>query len=248
MAQRITRAKKKIKAGQDPLPGPGARGPGTTAVHGAGGRLPRLQRGLPDSAPARRRSATSSPREAIRLGRILRQLLPDVPEVAGLLALMLLIESRRTSRVAGGELVPAGRAGPRRLGPRADRRGPRARARVPRGRPSRAVPDPRRHQRRPHRRPHRRRHRLGPDRHALRAAAGRRPVADRRAQPGRRDRRARRPRGRADRRRQARPGDRTTPGTPPAPTCCAGSAAAPSRREAYDAAIAATENEAERPT
>ncbi|MDO9495977.1 MAG: RNA polymerase sigma factor, partial [Nocardioides sp.] len=44
--------------------------------------------------------------EAIRLGRVLRSLLPDVPEVAGLLALMLLIESRRTTRFAGGELVP----------------------------------------------------------------------------------------------------------------------------------------------
>ena len=44
--------------------------------------------------------------EAIRLGRILRRLLPDDPEVAGLLALMLLTESRRTTRVAGGELVP----------------------------------------------------------------------------------------------------------------------------------------------
>ena len=44
--------------------------------------------------------------EAIRLGRILRALLPDEPEVAGLLALMLLTEARRTTRVAGGELVP----------------------------------------------------------------------------------------------------------------------------------------------
>jgi len=44
--------------------------------------------------------------EAIRLGRILRSLLPDEPEVAGLLALMLLTEARRSTRVAGGELVP----------------------------------------------------------------------------------------------------------------------------------------------
>jgi RNA polymerase sigma-70 factor (ECF subfamily) len=44
--------------------------------------------------------------EAIRLGRLLRELLPDVPEVAGLLALMLLTEARRTTRVAAGELVP----------------------------------------------------------------------------------------------------------------------------------------------
>jgi len=38
--------------------------------------------------------------EAIRLGRLLRELLPREPEVAGLLALMLLVESRRAARVA----------------------------------------------------------------------------------------------------------------------------------------------------
>jgi RNA polymerase sigma-70 factor (ECF subfamily) len=44
--------------------------------------------------------------EAIRLGRVLAQLMPDEPEVLGLLALMLLIESRRAARTTpGGELV-----------------------------------------------------------------------------------------------------------------------------------------------
>jgi RNA polymerase sigma-70 factor (ECF subfamily) len=44
--------------------------------------------------------------EAIRLGRILAQLMPDEPEVLGLLALMLLIESRRAARTTpGGALV-----------------------------------------------------------------------------------------------------------------------------------------------
>jgi len=44
-------------------------------------------------------------REAIRLGRLLLELLPE-PEVMGLLALMLLHESRRAARTsAGGELV-----------------------------------------------------------------------------------------------------------------------------------------------
>jgi RNA polymerase sigma-70 factor (ECF subfamily) len=37
---------------------------------------------------------------------VLRTLLPDEAEIAGLLALMLLIDARRPSRVAGGELVP----------------------------------------------------------------------------------------------------------------------------------------------
>jgi RNA polymerase sigma-70 factor, ECF subfamily len=45
--------------------------------------------------------------EAIRLGRLLAELMPDEPEVTGLLALMLLVESRRPARTtADGELVP----------------------------------------------------------------------------------------------------------------------------------------------
>lgn len=45
--------------------------------------------------------------EAIRLGRLLAELLPDEPEVQGLTALMLLHDSRRETRVgAAGELVP----------------------------------------------------------------------------------------------------------------------------------------------
>jgi RNA polymerase sigma-70 factor, ECF subfamily len=45
--------------------------------------------------------------EAIRLGRVLFALMPDEPEVLGLLALMLLIEARRPARAApGGSLVP----------------------------------------------------------------------------------------------------------------------------------------------
>jgi RNA polymerase sigma-70 factor (ECF subfamily) len=44
--------------------------------------------------------------ESIRLGRMLRLLMPDEPEVAGLLALMLLTESRRRTRTdAHGALV-----------------------------------------------------------------------------------------------------------------------------------------------
>ena len=44
-------------------------------------------------------------REAIRLTRIARQLMPDDPEVAGLLGLMVLTEARRASRVRNGQLV-----------------------------------------------------------------------------------------------------------------------------------------------
>jgi RNA polymerase sigma-70 factor, ECF subfamily len=45
--------------------------------------------------------------EAIRLGRILARLMPDEPEVLGLLALILLTESRRAARTTpAGALVP----------------------------------------------------------------------------------------------------------------------------------------------
>ncbi|MFC4500969.1 MULTISPECIES: RNA polymerase sigma factor [Streptomyces] len=45
--------------------------------------------------------------EALRLGRLLAELMPDEPEVTGLLALLLLVESRRAARVdADGTLVP----------------------------------------------------------------------------------------------------------------------------------------------
>jgi RNA polymerase sigma-70 factor (ECF subfamily) len=43
--------------------------------------------------------------EAIRLGEALAQLMPDEPEVHGLLALMLLHDARRPARFAGGEIV-----------------------------------------------------------------------------------------------------------------------------------------------
>ena len=45
--------------------------------------------------------------EAIRLGRLLTELMPDEAEVMGLLALMLLTDARRTARTtAAGDLVP----------------------------------------------------------------------------------------------------------------------------------------------
>ncbi len=45
--------------------------------------------------------------EAIRLARLLTTLMPDEPEAQGLLALMLLQDARRSSRVDdAGDLVP----------------------------------------------------------------------------------------------------------------------------------------------
>jgi RNA polymerase sigma-70 factor (ECF subfamily) len=57
--------------------------------------------------------------EAIRLGRVLSELMPDEPEALGLLALMLLQDSRRAARISpSGELVlledQTGRSGTRR--------------------------------------------------------------------------------------------------------------------------------------
>jgi RNA polymerase sigma-70 factor (ECF subfamily) len=43
--------------------------------------------------------------EAIRLGRMLASLMPDEPEVRGLLALMLLHDARRDARFVDGELM-----------------------------------------------------------------------------------------------------------------------------------------------
>jgi RNA polymerase sigma-70 factor (ECF subfamily) len=105
MGQRITRAKAKIKATHIPF------------------KLPEV-----DDLPARLdavlavvylvfnegylASEGESPTrvdlsdEAIRLARVLRTLLPHEPEVAGLLALLLLTDARRASRFAGGQLVP----------------------------------------------------------------------------------------------------------------------------------------------
>jgi RNA polymerase sigma-70 factor (ECF subfamily) len=105
MAQRITRAKKKIKDAHIPyrLPEAGdltARLAGVLAVV----YLVFNEGYLATSGDEPIREDLTA--EAIRLGRILRSLLPDEPEVAGLLALMLLTDARRTTRVAGGELVP----------------------------------------------------------------------------------------------------------------------------------------------
>ena len=64
--------------------------------------------------------------EALRLGRLLAELMPDDAETLGLLALMLLTDARRSARTAAdGSFVPALAAGPLGLGPRADRRGHR---------------------------------------------------------------------------------------------------------------------------
>ena len=94
MAQRIVRAKNKIRAARIPY------------------RVPH-DADLPDRLPGvlavvylvfTEGHATSTrddlAAEAIRLGRLLAELMPDEPEVLGLLALMLLTEARRPARTA----------------------------------------------------------------------------------------------------------------------------------------------------
>ncbi|MFE6028831.1 RNA polymerase sigma factor [Streptomyces niveus] len=108
MAQRLTRAKAKIKKARIPY-----RVPVTEDL------APRLSTVLAvlylifnegylagtGEAPVRRELTA----EAIRLARLLHVLLPEEPEVAGLLALLLLSESRVAARFdEDGELVPLG--------------------------------------------------------------------------------------------------------------------------------------------
>ncbi|WP_433004187.1 RNA polymerase sigma factor [Kribbella sp. CA-294648] len=109
MGQRITRAKAKIKAARIPYRVPStedlpARVSGVLAVLFLVFNEGYLATG-PDSDPVRHELTA----EAIRLTRLIRGLMPQDGEVAGLLALMLLTEARRTARIsAGGELVPLG--------------------------------------------------------------------------------------------------------------------------------------------
>jgi len=106
MGQRITRAKAKIKAARIPYRVPSAedlpaRVSGVLAVLFLVFNEGYLATG-PDTDPVRHELTA----EAIRLARLIRALMPEDGEVAGLLALMLLTEARRTARVsASGELV-----------------------------------------------------------------------------------------------------------------------------------------------
>jgi RNA polymerase sigma-70 factor, ECF subfamily len=106
MGQRITRAKAKIKAARIPYRVPSAedlpaRVSGVLTVLFLVFNEGYLATG-PDTDPLRHDLTA----EAIRLTRLIRALLPEDGEVAGLLALMLLTEARRTARVsASGELV-----------------------------------------------------------------------------------------------------------------------------------------------
>lgn len=105
MAKRITRAKAKIAAAQVPY-----RMPSATDIRARlAGVLAVLylifnEGYLPTAGVDPLRPDLTE--EAVRLCRLLRELLPDEGEVAGLLALMLLTDARRAARVShGGEVV-----------------------------------------------------------------------------------------------------------------------------------------------
>lgn len=107
MAQRITRAKGKVAAARVPYRVPEA----ADLPERLGGVLTVLflivnegYLASGDGEPVRAELIG----EAIRLARTLRRLLPQEPEVAGLLALLLLTEARREARVRDGQLVPLG--------------------------------------------------------------------------------------------------------------------------------------------
>jgi RNA polymerase sigma-70 factor (ECF subfamily) len=97
MAQRLVRAKRKIKAAGIPFRVP--------ADHLLPDRLAAVLAVVYLIFNAGYGGRGDLAADAIRLGRALAELMPDEPEVHGLLALMLLHDARRKARFRGGELV-----------------------------------------------------------------------------------------------------------------------------------------------
>lgn len=106
MAKRISRAKQRIRTSDIPFRMP-ARGDWTGRLHSVLHVLYLIfnEGYAASTGPHVARADLST--EAIRLTRALHAALPDDPEVAGLLALMLLTDARRPARTGPhGELVP----------------------------------------------------------------------------------------------------------------------------------------------
>jgi RNA polymerase sigma factor (sigma-70 family) len=106
MAQRISRAKETIRESGVPfaIPDDGERGARLVAVMHVLYLV--FSEGYAASSGAELQRVDLST-EAIRLTRMLRRMIPGDPEVAGLLALMLLTDARREARTGSmGELIP----------------------------------------------------------------------------------------------------------------------------------------------
>ena len=103
MKRRLTRAKIKIKAAGIPFRVP----PDRMLPERLGAALAVLYLIFNEGygQPPVTAKETDLAAVAIRLGRVLAALLPDEPEVLGLLALMLLHDSRRAARFRGDDLV-----------------------------------------------------------------------------------------------------------------------------------------------
>ncbi len=111
MAQRISRAKQRIRSSGVPFRRPErGRGANDDSAERLGAVLHVLylifnEGYATSSGPELQRTDLST--EAIRLTRLVRSQLPDDGEVAGLLALMLLTDARRSARTGPeGELIP----------------------------------------------------------------------------------------------------------------------------------------------
>ena len=97
MAQRLVRAKRKIKAAGIPFRVP----PDHLLPDRLAAVLAVVYLIFNEGYGGRGELAA----EALRLGRALAELMPDEPEVHGLLAMMLLHDARREARLRGGDLV-----------------------------------------------------------------------------------------------------------------------------------------------
>jgi RNA polymerase sigma factor (sigma-70 family) len=106
MAQRVSRAKQRIRASGEPFRMPASE----ESVQRLRSVLHVLYLVFNEgyaSSTGRELQRVDLSGEAIRLTRVVHRARPDDPEVAGLLALMLLTDARRPARTgAGGELIP----------------------------------------------------------------------------------------------------------------------------------------------